>query len=200
MKEFNCWEIGSIYERKFKKESEKKEFDSLLGVELLDRLPNKPLVEIICYCLNPNHFHLLFKQLAENGTSKFMQKLGTGYTNFFNEKYNRSGVLFQGKFKAVEILSDDQLLYVSAYVNGNAEIHQMLKRSPTPFWESDSQIRGNWPWSSYLDYIGRRNGSLCQKKEILADFKNVKDYRDYVDEVINNSTEVKAELKKMQIE
>jgi len=79
----------------------------------------KPLVEIIAYCLNPNHYHFILKQLAEKGIEKFMQKIGTSYTMYFNQKYKRSGSLFQGTFKSVHIDPDDYLLYLSAYVNKN---------------------------------------------------------------------------------
>ncbi|PID83131.1 hypothetical protein CSB11_02950 [Candidatus Campbellbacteria bacterium] len=70
------------------------------------RVSDQPLVSIISYCLLPNHFHLVLKQEAENGISKFMQKLGTSYTMYFNEKYKRTGSLFAGKFKAKHISSD----------------------------------------------------------------------------------------------
>src|SRR3989344_4384707 len=58
-------------------------------------------VELICYCLNPNHYHLILKQLRENGIAKFMHFLATAYAMFFNTKYQRNGSLFQGPFKAV---------------------------------------------------------------------------------------------------
>jgi len=64
------------------------------------RFLNEPkLVDIICYCLNSNHYHLLVKQTTKNGISKFMHKLSLGYTSYFNDKYRRIGSLFQGKYK-----------------------------------------------------------------------------------------------------
>ena len=67
------------------------------------RKDKSPLVRIMADCLMPNHFHLLIEEIQENGISRFMHKLGTGYPNFFNKKYDRVGSLFQGPFKAIAI-------------------------------------------------------------------------------------------------
>lgn len=77
------------------------------------------LVEIVCYVLMPNHYHLILKQTKENGISKFMQKLGTGYTKYFNKRYQRSGVLFQGVYKRKHIPDDEYLLHLSRYIHLN---------------------------------------------------------------------------------
>ncbi len=90
--------------------------------------PKTPIVDIIAYCLNPNHYHLLVKQELENGISKFMQKLAGGYTRYFNNKYKRSGSLFQGKYKAKEIKSTYGFIKLSVYVSCNAEIHGIDKK------------------------------------------------------------------------
>jgi putative transposase len=129
------------------------------------------LVDILVYCLNSNHFHLLIKQKKEKGISKFMQKVSTGYTNYFNHKYKRSGSLFQGKYKAIEIDSTEGLLKLSVYVNCNAEIHSITKKE-------------NWVWSSYLDYINLRSGNLCDKKEVLKDFNSIEEYKIFCEELI----------------
>ena len=86
------------------------------------------LVEVVCFCLNPNHYHFLVKQVSDDGVSKFMQRLGSGYTRYYNEKNKRTGVLFQGKFKAVHVESNEQLLYTSAYVGLNDKIHNILEK------------------------------------------------------------------------
>lgn len=84
-----------------------------------DTKEKKPLVKFICYCLMPNHFHFLVQQIEDDGVSKFMQKLGTGYTKYFNKRYERSGVLFQGVFKAKHVLNDEYLLHLSRYIHLN---------------------------------------------------------------------------------
>ena len=158
--------------------------------------PN-PLVEIICYCLNPNHYHFILKQITDKGISKFMHKLEMGYAKYFNAKYDRSGSLFQGEFKDVHINTNEYLLWLSGYVNGNDRIHNttrsvQLDRKQTPsvgdFRHSVSV--SNWQWSSYPDYLSLRNGTLCNQEEmkiILDQFPNVKEYKKFVEVVIKES-------------
>ena len=166
MREFNN-EIpsGGLYETYLKnKKIESGGSTSLMEVEP----PKHPLVEIICYCLNPNHYHFILKQVFNNGISEFMKRLGGGYTYYFNKKYDRSGSLFQGRFKAIHIDSNEYLLYLSAYVNKNNFIHQYKNK-------------GEWKYSSWLDYIGKRNGNLCNQSPIIGQFKNEKEYQEFVD-------------------
>ena len=128
----------------------------------------KRLIKFIFYCLNPNHYHLVVQQLAEKGVEKFMHKLGTSYTNYFNTKNKRTGSLLQGKFKAVHIKSNAKLLYLSAYVNMNHFIHGYRIKE--------------WKYSSLLDYLGKRNSGLCNKGVILGQFRNNADYKKYLHE------------------
>jgi putative transposase len=116
------------------------------------------LVDIVAYCLNHNHFHLLLKQRIDGGISEFMKRLGAGYTGYFNHKHKRSGALFQGRFKSIHVNSNAYLLYLSAYINENNFIHGYSK---------DSRA---WKYSSYLDYIGKRQGKMCEKDIILSQF------------------------------
>jgi len=109
------------------------------------------LVKIIAYTINPNHYHFILQQSIDNGISTYMHKIGTSYTKYFNLKYNRSGHLFQGKFKASHINSNERLLWLSAYVNGNAEIHKIAKAT-------------DWQWSSYQEYLEKSDNNLCDKK------------------------------------
>src|SRR3989344_7978889 len=68
--------------------------------ELLNTERGKLLVDIGAYCLMPNHFHILIREKDNNGISTFMKKLSTAYSMYFNNKYKRSGALFEGRFKA----------------------------------------------------------------------------------------------------
>src|SRR3989338_5492140 len=84
--------------------------------ELMLQDKGKKLVEVCAYCLMPNHFHLILKEIDEGGISKFMQKIITGYTMYFNKNYERSGALFQGKFKSEHAKNDRYLKYLIAYL------------------------------------------------------------------------------------
>ena len=151
--QFNSEEpIGSIYQNSFRDKS------------LRSSTPK--LVEIICYCLNPNHFHLLLKQLVNKGISKFMHRLGTGYTNKFNLKYDGSGSLFQGRYKAIHINSNGYLLHLSSYINLNYKVHGL----------ESSVSRSSWE-----EFINNKDSDykISTNEIILAQFKNKREYEKF---------------------
>ena len=155
MQEFNVIEpIGSIYENSFNKEK--------IGQK------THPLVKFIAYCLNPNHFHFILTQVEDRGIEKFMHKLGTGYTKYFNEKNSRSGALFQGRFKANHINSNEYLLHASVYVNLNYKVHRLQK--------SKNIYRSSWD-----EYLNSDLGGICSKEMILGQFKSEKRYVDFAE-------------------
>src|SRR3989338_3647306 len=77
------------------------------------------IVSIGAYCLMPNHFHLLVTEKESGGISKFIQKLSTAYVMYHNIKYERTGVLFEGKFKSEHLGSDQYLKYIFSYIHLN---------------------------------------------------------------------------------
>ncbi len=87
--------------------------------ELLKIKNDNPIVAIGSYCLMPNHFHLLITPLVEGGISKFMLKLETAYSMYFNGKNERSGALFQGVFKSQHLDNDEYLRYIYSYIHLN---------------------------------------------------------------------------------
>jgi len=129
---------------------------------------DKKIVEIICYCLMPNHFHLLIKQLKDGGVSEFMRKFIHSYTKYRNVKYNLQRPVFQGMFKAVRVETDEQLLHLSRYIHLNPLVSFLVK---------DLKF---YPWSSYLTYTGLANDERITKDEILNFFKAPKDYEKFV--------------------
>jgi putative transposase len=164
--------IGSVYEFSFKKKSG--EVDKKI----------KSLVAFVAYCINPNHFHFLITPLQEKGIEKFMQRLGNGYTKYFNNRHKRSGVLFQGKFKSKHVDSNEYLLHLSAYINGNNKLgHPMSKLSK----------------SSLLEFLGEEPSSkLCKTNIVLEQFRNKKEYEDFVAESIKDIELRKEMLKELE--
>lgn len=152
------------------------DFSKKIGFSKRERL-----VELNAYCLNHNHKHFIIKQLVENGIQTYMHKISTSHTNYFNTKYERSGSLFQGPFKAVHIGSNEQFLYLSAYVNKNHFIHG--------YKEGDT-----WEYSSLYDYLGKRNETLCNLRPILDQFKDAEEYKEFME---NNALYMK-EKKEME--
>lgn len=128
------------------------------------------LVEIVCYCVNPNHFHFLLKEVKEGGISQFMKRLSGGYTWYFNNRHKRSGSLFQGVFKSVHIQSNEQLLHTSAYINLNWKAHQ-INRDQMPLVLSS--------WNEYV--VGGVNSAedMCSKKIIIGQFNSPKGYKEF---------------------
>lgn len=111
----------------------------------------------------PNHFHLLVKQRQDGGIIKFMQKLGTGYTMYFNKKNERVGGLFQGSFKAVLVNNDAHFIHLPYYIHANPLDLKNDEVEPRHFLE-------NYRWSSFMDYIGKNNFPSVTSREFLLDF------------------------------
>lgn len=145
------------------------------------------VVDIISYSLIPNHFHLVLRQLQDEGVSNFMHKLGTSHTNYFNKAYNRSGSLFQGPYKAIHIDSEEYLLWLVAYVNGNPEIHGLGEAK-------------NYSWSSLRYFLGEGECKfLGEISIILEQFESLKAFQNFVRQVVKES-KIKKEIKKYLLE
>ena len=169
LKLFNSVEpIGSLYLLSFNPPRNKKDY--------------KPLVEIVSYCLNPNHYHLVLKQLTDGGISELMKRLNGGYAWYFNNKHKRSGALFQGKFKSVHIDDNDYLLHLSVYVNLNYKVHQLSGRTA-------KLCRSSWE-----EYVGNsKEKGLCKKDIVLEQFKNKSDYRNFAEDSVKGIIEGRKE-------
>lgn len=106
-------------------------------------------IELLAYCLMPNHFHFLIYQNDIEGLSKLMRRLITGYVMYFNNKYNRVGSLFQGPYKASRINADSYLEHISRYIHMNPENYEswpysslgyFLQRKQTPIWLKPTRV------------------------------------------------------------
>lgn len=159
-------------------------------------IKRNPLVRIMADCLKPNHFHLLVEEIQRNGISRFMQKLGTGYTRFFNKKHERVGPLFQGKFKAVEVKSNEQLLYLIAYINAinpGQELEPELKSAAQNPDEILSFIEEHYPWSTHLEYLGKRDSIIADKGIAETLFVTPKKYREFIRDIIRGKKRIEEE-------
>lgn len=135
-----------------------------------EKRQRKLLVEILAFCLMPNHFHLLLRQLRDEGISKFMRKMG-GYATYINKKYNRQGHLYQGRFKAVEVLNESQLRNTLVYIHTNpvSLIEENWKGAGSDNPKKALKFLKEYKWSSHLDYIGIKNYPSLLKKDFLCD-------------------------------
>ncbi len=166
----------------------KKYLDPELGSDPLWKLKSLAHeIDLITFCLMPNHFHLLAKQITRNGITKLMRAVCTNYVMYFNKKYNRVGTLFQGKYKGVIIDNDNYLLHLSRYIHLN------------PYPGSDPK---SYNYSSFSYYLGNRNASWVKPQEILVFFKEAKrigsqdfvSYQSFVEDYPEDSEEILGEL------
>lgn len=141
------------------------------GLEIKNIKPRKLLVEILLFTLMPNHFHLILRQKREKGIERFMHKLGTGYTLYFNQKQERSGSLFQGRYRAKIVESDSYFTHLPFYIHSNPLKLNYGGSTSIEFLE-------NYKWSSFQDYIGKKNYPLVINRDLLLEyFKNEENYK-----------------------
>jgi len=149
------------------------------------------LVYLHAFCLMQNHYHLLVSEAIENGISLFMQKLNMGYTKYFNERYERSGALWQGKYRKVSIARDAHFLYIPFYIHLNPLDYVM------PEWR-DGGVRNvkealkhleTYRWSSHLDYLGVRNfPSITRRNELQELLGTRSAYEKTISEIISDQS------------
>lgn len=147
------------------------------------------LVDIGAYCLMPNHFHLLIRQKEEKGITKFMEKLSTAYSMYFNKRNKRTGILFEGVFKSIHINNDNHLRYLFAY------IHLNPVKLIDPFWKEKGisdmikakNFLNDYQQSSYIDYLDiKRDESIILNKNVFPEyFQNLKEFDDFINDWLN---------------
>lgn len=131
----------------------------------------EPLVNIHAFCLMRNHYHLLVSEVQEGGIPAFMRKLNMGYAKYFNEKYERKGLLWQGRYRKIQIVRDAHFLYIPFYIHLNPLDFRF------PDWRSGNvknvaralEYLEQYRWSSYLDYSGCRNFPSILDMTLLQD-------------------------------
>lgn len=163
----------------------KQYLDPTLSVKGSDPHPLSAEIELLCFCLMPNHFHLLMKQKNKHSITQLMRAVCTNYVMYFNKKYDRVGGLFQGKYKGIMIDTDSYLLHLSRYIHLNPG--------------SDPR---SYSYSSYAYYLGWRNATWIKTEEILAYFKtaqktSLKDclsYESFVEDFVESSEEILGNL------
>jgi|SRR3989344_477927 len=136
--------LGGIYEASFLEQSNLLKFKD-------------PLVDIISYCLNPNHFHLCLCQRRKNGISEFLKNVSGGYSRYFNKTHKRTGALFEGRYKIKHISNNNYLLHINSYINLNYKVHGF-------YGDILKLVRSSW-----IEYISDSDG-ICTKGIIEKQF------------------------------
>ena len=158
----------------------------LASVEIFSIKRVNTLVDIGAYCLMPNHFHILMYEKIEGGISAFMQKLSTAYSMYFNTRYERSGSLFEGKFKAKYIDNEPYFNWLFSYIHLNPlKISDPnWKENGIPDLEKTKSFLSDYGYSSYSDYfIKERHESVILNKDAFPEyFKQLNDADDLISE------------------
>ena len=168
MKQFNQVEgIGSLTSH----HKRVRALDSVRG----PAADSEPLVAIVAFCVNPNHFHFILKQLLDGGIAKFLQKLQAGYTYYFNQKHERSGSLFQGTFKSKLIDNDEYFRKIFGYTNLNYLVHDIPKHMASFIFASTTEYE-----SGVFDFVSEAEG-----REMFAMFDGKEGLRKHCAEIVS---------------
>ncbi len=154
------------------------------------------LVDVFLFCLMPNHIHLLLRQLKEGGITTFMNKFGAGYPAYFKQKYDikSKGYFFQGRFVSVRVKTNDQLKTVFVYVHANplSLIESNWKEKGIRNPEKAIKFLENYKWSSYPDYIGKKNfPSVTEREFMLKVMGGEQGCKEFVENWIKHKGEIK---------
>ena len=134
-------------------------------------------VELVSFCLMPNHFHLLLYQYDIDGITRLMRSVGTGYSAYFNKRHKRVGPLFQGRYKASPINTQGYWDHISRYIHLNPlDIGKDYK---------------NYNYSSYRYFIGEAEASWVNHELILDGFASIDEYKNFVEDYVPYKNDLK---------
>jgi len=156
-------------------------FEGTTKKDVYESARGSPFVAIGAYCLMPNHFHILATPLVEQGIPRFMQKLLTAYTMYFNERTLRSGSLFEGTYKSRHAQGDTYLKYLHAYIHLNPTSffhHDWQKASEGDLLSLEHKI-GTYPYSSAHEYFTSKY-IITSPSYFPRHFVRAKDMRSYL--------------------
>ncbi|MFO7683782.1 MAG: transposase [Chloroflexota bacterium] len=129
-------------------------------------------LSIIVYCLMPNHYHFLVQQNGEHDAGLFPQRVFNSYTKAYNKRYDHSGTLFEGRYKAKHVHNDKYLRHLCRYIHAN------------PVKDGLVEYLEQWPYSNYLEWIGLRRGTLVDRSFIADMFPNTASYEEFVQDFL----------------
>src|SRR3972149_7207315 len=155
----------------------------------INRGARKLLVDILAFCLMPNHYHLMLSPRIENGISIFMQKLNMGYAKYFNQKNKRVGVLFQGPYKKIPVTNETHFLHLPFYIHFNPLDLSFPEWRENKISNPEGALNFLKPyrWSSHLDYLGIKNfPSILNMKLLKEILGNEQDYQKLIENYIKD--------------
>jgi len=140
-------------------------------------------ITVIAYCLMPNHYHFLIRQDGEISAGLLFQRVFNAYTKAINKKYDRTGTLFQGRYRCILLVQTSHLFQLCRYIHANP-VKASLVASPE-----------QWPFSNYQEWIGSRLGILYDNDFARTNFGATSEYAEFVREYLENNEELPPEIK-----
>jgi len=190
--EFNDEEPADNIWYFFNKNNKNQYQSSDLRSHYIERKTRKLIVNILAFCLMPNHYHLLIIPLFENAVVKFMRKLNIGYAKYFNEKYQRKGTLFESRYKSIPITDHSHFVHLPYYIHLNPLdlIMPEWRTREISDYKKAMEFLEKYRWSSFQDYIGKKNFPSVTQRELLNEFfggpeKYKKDTLNWLKEITN---------------
>ena len=169
--------LGSIdYYKKRESLRYSKHKENIKNSLILKKIRKSKRIEILSYCLMPNHYHLMIKQLINKGIIRFMADTLNSFTRYYNSKNKRKGSVFLTPFRSRQIVTDEQFIHTSRYIHLNPYSAGIVNTYEDLI---------NYPYSSFKEYIEKKEDGICNTEEILKMFGGNRDkYKEFV---LNNA-------------
>lgn len=141
----------------------------------------EPLVSILCFCLQDNHYHLLLKEIKEGGVSEFMQRLSNSMTEYFHKKWSENGPLFQSTYKRIHVDTDQYLVYLAVYIM----VKNVFEQFPGGLRAAIDNFDEAWEWalsmpfSSLPDYASHRQWPIIEKDILGEQLKSPEQFKEF---------------------
>ena len=176
-KDFCLEFLGSIdYYKKRESLRYSKHKQNIKNSLVLKKIGKSKRIEILSYCLMSNHYHLMIKQLMDRGIIRFMADTLNSFTRYYNSKNKRKGSIFLTPFRSRKIVSDEQFIHTSRYIHLNPYSADIVNTMEDLI---------NYPYSSFKEYVEKKEDGICNTEEILKIFGGSRDkYKEFV---LNNA-------------
>jgi REP element-mobilizing transposase RayT len=162
-----------IYNRGAGRQSIFREDENYLFVlRVFRRVAQECNVAVVAYCLLPNHYHWLGRPDGDTPAGKLPARGFGSYSQALNRRDKRTGTLFEGAYKAIEVTSDEYLRHLCRYIHANPVLHGI------------ADAPALWPYSNYLDWIGQRPGTLYDPAFVTEQFGTPARYRSFVEDYL----------------
>jgi REP element-mobilizing transposase RayT len=177
-KDLLTWQKGTyyhIYNRGISKSPIfREESNYLFVLRKIKEVCRENQLSLIAYCLQPNHYHFCTRQDGDHPAGNLPQFVFNSYTKAYNKKYEHSGTLFEGRFRAKAIQNSAHLLHLCRYIHGNP-VKDGLVADPA-----------DWTYSNYLEWIGERQGTLVDHAFIQEQFGSAGEYKKFLLEYLKS--------------